>query len=210
MPYCAHSLTYDLKRAKQNPTDIEEQDGYLAGKFLIASPAMQDPRFRGAVIYMCVHDDEQAMGIIINKPKPDLKLSTMLPHLGVKGGVTNKDSQVLYGGPVETERGFVLHSRDFFHLDTSLPLSPTLALSTSKNILTALVNENSPARAVLALGYAGWDSGQLEDEIKNNGWLVSSADEQMIFADNPDGKWKQALGQLGISPELLSAQAGNA
>ncbi|MBL4870874.1 MAG: YqgE/AlgH family protein [Robiginitomaculum sp.] len=171
---------------------------------------MGDKRFRKCVIYLCVHDAEQAMGIIINKPKPDLKLSGMLPHLGIQGDVTNDDSQILYGGPVETERGFVLHSRDYFNIDTSLPLSETLALSTSKDILTALISDHAPKLSALALGYTGWHGGQLEDEIKNNGWLITNADENIIFSGDPKHKWKQALASLGISPELLSAQAGNA
>ncbi len=171
---------------------------------------MGDRRFRGTVIYLCVHDEDQAMGIIINKPKSDLKLSTMLPHLDIEGDVTNEDNYVLYGGPVEVERGFVLHSRDYFNVDTSLPLSDTLALSTNKDILKALVSSHAPKLSVLALGYTGWHGGQLEDEIKNNGWLVTDADEDMIFKGDPQKKWKLALGKLGISPELLSAQAGNA
>ena len=188
----------------------DSSDGYLAGKFLIAGPSMGDKRFRKCVIYLCVHDAEQAMGIIINRPKPDLRLSGMLPHLGIKGDVTNEDSQILYGGPVEIERGFVLHSRDYFNTDTSLPLSDTLALSTSKDILTALVSDHAPRLSVLALGYTGWHGGQLEEEIKNNGWFVAPADEDMIFTGKPKHKWKQALAKLGISPELLSAQAGSA
>ena len=188
----------------------EETDGYLAGQFLIATPAMNDTRFRKAVIYMCVHDSEQAMGIIINRPKRDLTLSGMLPHLDVKGDVTYADSPVLFGGPVETERGFVLHSRDYFHKDGSLPLTDTLALTTSKNVLKALVSPNAPKRAVLALGYAGWDAGQLEGEIKRNSWLTAPADEDLIFAGNYKEKWALALAKLGITPALLSAESGRA
>jgi putative transcriptional regulator len=185
-------------------------DGYLAGKFLISGPGMADGRFRNTVIYMCVHDAEQAMGIIINKPKPDLVLSNMLPHLDVDGDVTNEDTEVLYGGPVESERGFVLHSRDFIDTENSLPLSDTLAMTTSKSILTALTRPNAPRRAVLALGYAGWYAGQLESEIMRNSWLVSQPDENMIFEGHPDDKWKMALSMLGITPELLSAEGGRA
>lgn len=171
---------------------------------------MLDGRFKSTVIYMCVHDAEQAMGIIINKPKPDLVLSNMLPHLEVEGDVTFEDTEVLYGGPVEAERGFVLHSRDFIDTENSLPLSDTLALTTSKSILTALTRPNAPRRAVLALGYAGWYAGQLESEIMRNSWLVSQADEDMIFGGHPDTKWKSALSMLGITPELLSAEGGQA
>lgn len=190
--------------------DDVRSNGYLAGKFLIAGPSMEDGRFGRTVIYMCVHDCEQAMGIIINKPKEDLNLSTMLPHLDITGDVTNEDTSVLHGGPVETGRGFVLHSRDYFHTESSLPLSPTLALSTSKNILKALVSPDAPKQAVLALGYAGWHAGQLEDEIKNNSWFIAPADEAMIFGGPPEKKWRRALAKLGITPELLSAQAGSA
>lgn len=187
-----------------------EDDGYLAGQLIIASPAMMDKRFHNTVIYICVHDAEQAMGIIINRPKPDLKLSSMLPHLNVKGSVTHEDTQVLYGGPVETERGFVLHSRDFSDPNNSLPLSDTLALTTSKSVLNALTRDNAPKRAVLALGYAGWQSGQLEAEIMCNSWLVAPANEDIIFTGEPRHKWKQALAEIGITPEFLSAEAGNA
>ena len=200
--------------AQSKADNADTDDGYLAGRLLIAGPAMQDKRFHKTVIYMCVHDAEQAMGIIINRPKPDLKLSTMLPHLNVKGTVTHEDTQVLYGGPVETERGFVLHSRDFTDTDNSLPLSETLALTTSKSVLTALTKPNAPKRAVLALGYAGWQSGQLEAEIMRNSWIVvpisSPADEDIIFTGEPKQKWKHALAKIGITPEFLSAEAGRA
>lgn len=184
--------------------------GYLAGQFLIAGPAMLDKRFRRTVIYMCVHDSEQAMGIVINKPDKELCLSTMLPQLDVKGEVTYKDTDVLHGGPVEMGRGFVLHSRDYFDKSSSLPLSSTLALSTNKNILKSLVAPTAPKRAVLALGYAGWQAGQLESEIMNNSWFIAPADEDMIFKGNPKKKWKKAFAKIGITPELLSAQAGRA
>jgi putative transcriptional regulator len=187
-----------------------DSGGYLAGKFLISSPGMVDGRFKNTVIYMCAHDAEQAMGIIINKPKPDLVLSSMLPHLDVEGDVTNEDTPVLYGGPVESERGFVLHTRDFTDLENSLPLSDTMAMTTSKSVLSALTKPHAPKRAVLALGYAGWHAGQLENELVRNSWLVSAADENMIFEGHPDAKWKNALSMLGIAPELLSAEGGHA
>ncbi len=189
---------------------MDSEDGFLGGRLIIATPAMMDKRFHNTVIYMCVHDAEQAMGIIINRPKPDLKLSSMLPHLNVKGPVTYEDTQVLYGGPVEKERGFVLHSRDFTDPNNSLPLSDTLALTTSKSVLSALTKANAPKRAVLALGYAGWQAGQLEAEIMRNSWLVAPADEDIIFTGEPRHKWKLALAAIGITPEFLSAEAGHA
>ena len=200
-----------VQTAQSAFTDLTSvSGGYLAGKFLISSPGMMDGRFKNTVVYMCVHDAEQAMGIIINKPKPDLVLSNMLPHWDVEGDVTHEDTDVLYGGPVESERGFVLHSRDFLDSDNSLPLSDTMALTTSKSVLTALTRPNAPKRAVLALGYAGWHAGQLEGELMRNSWLVSEADEDMIFEGHPDRKWRSALSMLGITPELLSAEGGQA
>lgn len=195
----------------ENELAKENSDaGYLAGKFLIAGPAMLDKRFRRTVIYMCVHDSEQAMGIVINKPDKVLTLSSMLPQLEVTGEVTYADTDVLHGGPVEMERGFVLHSRDYFDKSASLPLSSTLALSTNKNILKSLTADTAPKRAVLALGYAGWHAGQLEAEIKNNSWFIAPADEDMIFKGKAKKKWKKALAKIGITPELLSTQAGRA
>ncbi len=206
------------KKPSDKPPSLENrearnatQDGSnLAGRLIIAGPAMGDKRFRGTVIYMCVHDTEQAMGIIINRPKPDLKLSSMLPHLNVNGPVTHEDTMVLYGGPVEPERGFVLHSRDYLDPDNSLALSDTLALTTSKSVLKALTSPAAPEKAVLALGYAGWDSGQLEYEIRHNSWLVAPANDDIIFTGEARHKWKQALASLGITPEFLSASAGHA
>ena len=199
------------RNAQSAFTDLTgDSGGYLTGKFLISGPGMADGRFKNTVIYMCAHDAEQAMGIIINKPKPDLNLSNMLPHLDVEGSVTYEDTPVLYGGPVESERGFVLHSRDFNDTGNSLPLSDTLAMTTSKSVLNALTKPNAPRRAILALGYAGWYGGQLESELMRNSWLVCPADENMIFEGHPDMKWRSALSMLGITPELLSAEGGHA
>lgn len=204
-------MVLNAQSSFDNPLSPDEDSGgYLAGQFLIAGPGMNDDRFKNTVIYMCVHDQEQAMGIIINRPKDDLSLSEMLGNLDIHGDVTHEDNIVLYGGPVEQNRGFVLHSRDYFDPETSLPLSKSLALSTSKNILKSLVEDNAPKSAVLALGYAGWHAGQLETEIMQNGWFTAPADEALIFSTDHDNKWKQALAKLGITPELLSAEAGNA
>ncbi|HHI88859.1 MAG TPA: DUF179 domain-containing protein [Hellea balneolensis] len=182
----------------------------LAGHFLVAGPSMRDERFANSVILMCVHNSEQAMGIILNKPKPDLTLSTMLPALDINGAPTHEDSPVLYGGPVETERGFVLHSRDYYEPKNALPISDTLALSTSKSVLKALTTSEAPRHAVLALGYAGWAGGQLEFEMMRNDWLITPASDQIVFSSDASKKWKQALALAGISPEFLSSGSGTA
>lgn len=200
----------DSDDKSQFKTQGEKIFSELTGKFLIASPAMRDGRFKGGVIYICAHDQEHAMGIMINKPKPDLQLSAMLPHLEIDGVVTHEDTDVLYGGPVESERGFVLHSKDYKDNQNSLVLGQNLALSTSKSILNALTKPYAPLRAVLALGYTGWQSGQLECEIKRNSWLIAPADEDIIFQGNAETKWKRALAMIGVAPEHLSSQSGRA
>lgn len=211
----------DLLKTKLNRTpDQNIISGSLAGQFLIATPVLQDERFHETVIYMCVHDEEQAMGIVINKPRSDLNITTMLSQAGILSTDDDQDGQastppyqnipVLDGGPLEGERGFVLHSRDFFDKDISLPLSPTLALSTNKTVLEALVCDNAPKKIALALGYAGWDAGQLEFEIKNNSWITAPAVEDMIFDHQSDRIWHRALGSIGIDPQFLSPDSGTA
>ena len=181
----------------------------LTGQFLIALPDMADPRFEKAVIYICSHDSSGAMGLIINKSKGPLILSDMLEQIGIEGSVSVADSPVLDGGPVDIDRGFVLHTADYFKPDSSLRLSETLALSSTKDVLESLISEEAPDQAVLAVGYSGWGPGQLESEIQQNAWMIVPASEKMIFDTNLDTKWKRALGQLGITPEMLST-GGNA
>ncbi len=181
----------------------------LQGKLLVASPAMQDPRFSRSVIYMCEHDSEHAMGLVINKPKGQTHLSDLLEQIGITGSVKVTDSPVLNGGPVDNDRGFVLHSPDYTST-SSLHLSTTLRMTATKDILESLVSDNAPQKAVLAVGYAGWTQGQIEKEIKQNVWIVVEADEALIYDQDMDTKWTKALAAIGISPEGLSAQGGMA
>lgn len=252
---------------------------YLGGHFLISTPTLEDTRFDRTVIYMCAHDEEHAMGIIINRPKQGVVLSELLNQIGrskssgvvssaenldqskrssaliSSKGDLNKDdvkkdnadqnkagnegqtteslnpyqdtsetpppvhtssllnSPVLAGGPVEPERGFVLHSPDYFEKDVSLNLSETLTLSTTKGILAAMSGPDAPAQAVLALGYAGWSAGQLEDEIKQNAWLtvaVDSSEKEAIIFDQSKNQWEAALNLIGIKPESLTHLFGQA
>ena len=182
----------------------------LGGRLLIATPEMGDPRFKNAVIYICSHDRTGAMGIIINKPKDDLYLSDMLGNIGIEGEVRVADTPVLSGGPIDIDRGFVLHSADYFKRETSLKLSDTLNLTSTKDILEALVQKASPSRAMLAIGYSGWGAGQIEREIGDNAWIVTETDEALIFDTDFDGKWSKALGSLGIKPEMLARKGGSA
>lgn len=181
-----------------------------SGKFLIATPAMEDPRFSRAVIYVCNHDADGAMGLTINKTKGALSLSKMLGQIGIDGTVKVADSPVLNGGPVDMNRGFVLHSPDYSHDDNSLKLSDTLMLTSTKDVLKALVADNAPTKAVMAVGYSGWSAGQLEQELAINAWLVVDADDALIFDTDMSGKWVRALAHLGIAPEHLSGLGGQA
>lgn len=182
----------------------------LSGKYLIATPAMEDPRFHRAVIYLCNHDKDGAMGLIINKTKGKAVLSELLEQIGIEGSVRVGDSAVLNGGPVDTNRGFVIHSDDYNHAHNSLRLTDSLMLTSTKDILEALVNDDAPNRAVMAVGYSGWSSGQLEQELAVNAWLVTGGDDTLIFDDDMDGKWVRALAHIGITPELLSGLGGSA
>ena len=188
---------------------IINDGGQLSGKFLVATPQMQDPRFARAVIYICNHDKDGAMGLVINKTK-DLPLSKMLGHIGIKGKVQVADSPVLSGGPVDTNRGFVLHSPDFKNINNSLKLSDTLMMTSTKDVLESLVADHAPNKAILAVGYAGWSDGQLESELQNNAWLVVDGDEALIFDTDFDSKWTKALAKIGVTPEMLSMTGGSA
>ena len=188
------------------------EDGYQSwrGQYLIATPAMGDPRFTNTVIYLCGHDASGAMGIVVNRSKMGLNMSELLEHVGVEGEVRVADAPVLEGGPVDIDRGFVLHSPDWFRENQTLKVSDQVGLTTTKDVLESLVTDKAPERAVLAVGYAGWGPGQLESEIMDNAWLLCGGDEGLVFGDDLDGKWAEALARIGVSPEQLSAFGGSA
>lgn len=175
----------------------------LTGKILVATPQMGDPRFKRAVIYICNHDKGGAMGIVLNKTK-NMPLSKMLNHIGIEGDVKVADTVVLSGGPVDTNRGFVFHSPDFKNDINSIKLSDTLVMTSTKDILAALVGEDAPDKAVLAIGYSGWSDGQLESELQQNAWLVVDGDEALIFDTDMESKWTRALAMIGVTPQMLS------
>ena len=181
-----------------------------AGQYLIATPSLGDPRFAGTVVLLCSHDASGAMGIVINRQKQNLSISDMLDHVGVEGEVRVADSAVLEGGPVDIDRGFVLHSPDWFTTKNSKRVSPQIGMTSTKDVLQALVTDKAPERAVLAIGYAGWGAGQLEAEIADNAWLVCGGDESLVFGEDLDGKWAEALARIGVRPEQLSAMGGSA
>lgn len=190
---------------------------FLEGQMLVAMPGMRDERFARSVIYLCAHSPEGAMGIIVNQPAANIKFTDLLVQLDVipqderihlprsAGGV-----RVLKGGPVETGRGFVLHSADFFIQDSTLPIDDGICLTATLDILKAIAAGGGPANAVLALGYAGWAPGQLENEIQQNGWLHCPADSSLVFDADAGAKYELALRKIGIDPGMLSSEAGHA
>ena len=191
--------------------------GYLDGQMLIAMPAMNDERFARAVIYVCAHSTEGAMGIIVNHPAANIKFPDLLVQLEVipaaeRIQLPNRADavKVLKGGPVETGRGFVLHSADFFIENSTLPIDEGICLTATLDILKAIARGNGPSSAILALGYAGWAPGQLEQEIQQNGWLHCAADAELIFGQDIEHKYERALAKIGIDLGMLSSEAGHA
>jgi putative transcriptional regulator len=205
------------KVLQKRPTGSSIGRGFLDGQMLIASPGMRDERFARTLIYMCAHSSEGAMGIVINQPAAHISFRDLLVKLDVipeadkivlpqrADGVT-----VLKGGPVETERGFVLHSADFFIENSTLPIDEGICLTATLDILKAIARGDGPASAVLALGYAGWSPGQLETEVQQNGWLHCSPDADLIFGTDIGAKYDRAMKKIGIRPGMLSSEVGHA
>src|SRR5215471_5122885 len=191
--------------------------GYLDGQMLIAMPTMRDERFARSVIYVCAHSSEGAMGIVVNQPAPNIRFSELLVQLEVipaaeliqlppRAGVI----KVLKGGPVETGRGFVLHSADFYIENSTLPIDDGICLTATLDILKAIARGKGPQSAVLALGYAGWAPGQLEGEIQQNGWLRCAADRELVCGSDSDGEYGGEVRRIGIDPGQRSSEAGHA
>ena len=183
--------------------------GYLTGQLLIAMPSMSDPRFARSVIYLCAHSEDGAMGLVINRELGSLSFGDLLKQLGVEQSAGADNVPVHFGGPVETGRGFVLHSSDY-RQDGTLVVEGEVALTATIDVLRAIAEGKGPHRRLLALGYAGWAPGQLEAELQANGWLAVAADSELVFDRNLDGKWLRALGKLGIDATMLSAEGGRA
>ena len=206
-----------MKLPREAKSGKGRRRGYLDGQMLIAMPAMLDERFARSLIYICAHSSEGAMGIVVNHPAPNIDFSDLLVKLDV---IPAKDVirlppqadvvKVMRGGPVETERGFVLHSADYFVENSTLPIDDGICLTATIDILKAIARGAGPASAILALGYAGWAPGQLETEIQGNGWLHCAADSELIFGPDVSGKYERALRKIGIDLGMLSNEAGHA
>lgn len=182
----------------------------LSGKLLIAMPAMGDPRFQQSVVFLCAHSGDGAMGLIINKPVPEVSLDDLLDQLEIDKGQGSAGVGVFFGGPVEGQRGFVLHTRDYDPTPGTLEVDAHFGMTATRDILADMAHGTGPMLALTALGYAGWGPGQLESELQQNAWLTVDADEAIVFDPDAGGKWTKALAKLGIDPSLLSAEGGRA
>ncbi len=187
------------------------RSGFLAGRVLIAMPGIDDPRFERAVILMCAHGDDHAMGLTLNRPVEGLTTPDLFQRLGIASNFRMADEPVLFGGPVDRERGFVVHTDDYSCAGSSLPIADGLAWTATREVLEAMGDQlRRPRRAFLALGYAGWGPGQVERELQENVWLTCEPDERLLFGGDHDLKWTEALAKIGVSADRLSGQAGRA
>lgn len=182
----------------------------LTAKFLIAMPGMGDPRFDRSVVFLCSHTAEGAMGLIVNKPKSDLRFFGLLDQIGIARGPAAREIRVHFGGPVEHGRGFVLHSDDYDAGRATMHIPGGFRMTGTQEILEMLAQGEGPRDAMLALGYAGWGPGQLESEILRNDWLTCDAPPDLVFSSDNGAKWGAALGLLGVDPLGLSGAAGRA
>ncbi len=192
------------------------RDTTLEGQLLLAMPVMTDKRFARSVIYMCAHSKEGAMGLIINHRAENITFPDLLERLGItpRGSRDSIASDLLNrevhsGGPVETGRGFVLHSADYHANDSTLEIAGGISLTATIDILKAMASGHGPHHSILALGYAGWSPGQLESEIQANGWLNCPADPDIVFETDLELKYEKALAKIGVNPSFLVSEAGH-
>lgn len=191
--------------------EIDPSAEFLSGRLLIAMPGIEDPRFEQALILVCSHTPELAMGITLNRPLDGVTVPDLLDRLNVKTNIDLPPQLVLAGGPVERERGFVLHTEDFRAPESTVPVGEGISLTATRDVLQAMGDAaQRPRRSTLALGYAGWGPGQLEREIRENVWLTCDPDEVLVFGDDYEAKWSRALAKLGITAGAISTQTGTA
>ena len=190
---------------------VSDVSGFLTGRLLVAMPGIGDPRFEHAVLLVCIHTAEHAMGVRVNLPIAGMTVATVLDKLGVGGPARDPHQLVLLGGPVEKERGYVVHSDDYSAAGSTMPVAEGLCLTATRDVLESLTEGHSaPSSSVLAMGYAGWGAGQLETELRENVWLACPTDLDLVFDESYDSKWERALARMGVSAAALSTQAGRA
>lgn len=199
----------DLTDTQGRDSAGTDETPWLSGQLLVAMPGMTDPRFEKTVIYMCAHNEDGAMGLVVNRPIDSMTFEEMLEQLEIDRPDAADEVKLLFGGPVEQARGFVLHSPDYLQ-EASMVVDDNVALTATIDILRAIAGGEGPRNRLLALGYAGWGPGQLDAEILHNGWLHVSADDELIFGEDLDAKWERAMAKIGIDPLMLSDDAGHA
>ena len=189
--------------------ETKSEDGYLAGQLLVAMPHMLDERFAKTVIYVCAHTEDGAMGLVVNKVMENIDFPDLLDQLSLSASPKGEDIRVHFGGPVESGRGFVLHSSDYVQ-DATMVIDKAIAMTATTDILRDIAEGEGPRNSLLALGYAGWGPGQLDTEIQANGWLSVQADDNLVFNMDPKSVWQGALSKMGINVSMLSGDAGHA
>ena len=188
---------------------VHQHEGYLSGQLLIAMPGMLDVRFSRSVIYLCNHNEHGAMGLIVNQIMEAVNFTDVLATMCIEAGHVEGARRVHYGGPVETERGFVLHSADY-NCDETMQIKDSVSVTATVDILRLVASGAGPKNSLFALGYAGWGPGQLDAEIQGNGWIFGTAETDILFGDNNSDKWVLAASRSGIDLTLLSSEGGNA
>ena len=187
----------------------KQHDGYLLGQLLIAMPGMTDPRFSESVIYLCAHNEDGAMGLVVNKLMGSLSFAELLQQMKIDPGAAGSKVEVHFGGPVESGRGFVLHSTDY-NSEETMRVNNDFALTATIDVLKSIAGGEGPVNAMFALGYAGWAAGQLDSEMQNNGWLNCAADSGIVFGEDNKAKWKSAAAKMGVDLSLLTSDVGHA
>ena len=196
-------LHHIIRHMKSEPTS-------LRGKLLIAMPAMADPRFAHSVVYLCDHSPKGAMGLIVNKPTPDVRMPELLEQLGIAPQPGMRDIRVHFGGPVERARGFVLHSADYTSGAATMAVDSETSMTATLEVLEDIAKGRGPQQSMFALGYAGWGPGQIEAEIAGNGWLSCAPRSDIVFGRADEHKWSAALKSMGVNPVGLSPMSGRA
>ena len=182
----------------------------LTGKLLIAMPGIGDPRFARSVILVCAHSNDYTMGLVLNKPMDDLTLPELLTQLGIEQDIQLPSSYVLNGGPVGTDRGFVVHTTDYHSDGATVEVAEKLSMTATRDVLRALATDGAPAQAAMSLGSSGWGPGQVEHELSEHAWLVAEPHDEIVFGSEHSKKWELTLGTLGIDPAHLHMTGGSA
>jgi len=193
----------------EETTSKQDLSGYLTGQFLLAMPYLSDPRYEKVIIYICGHDSNGAMGLVINKRLGDLTLKGLLEYLNLPQESIKRELPIYFGGPVDTERGFILHSDDFSHPGT-VSLTNHISLTATVDVLQAIASGGGPKDCLLAMGYVGWGPGQLDSELHSNRWIQEESDPEILFHVPIEKKWEAAIAKLGVSPEAFSEEFGQA